>query len=72
MWMNFKLINLMSINFKLINLMSMNDKLVVFFNTFWCFVVPFVIMKFYRKKVTFIHLDVFNTFWCFLVSFGAF
>ena len=58
MSINFELINLMSINFKLINLMSMNfvNKQISYFFPLRCFL---VLVKFYRKKVTFFHLDVF-------------
>ena len=61
MLMNFKLINLMLINFKLINLMSMNfiNKQISYFFPLRCFL---VLMKFYRKKITFSHLDVLKYF----------
>ena len=60
------LINLMSINFTLINFMSMNNKFMLtnFVNEQISYFFPprcfLVLMRFYRKKVTFYHLNVFN------------
>ena len=62
----FKLIKFMLMHYKFMLTNFVNKQISYFFPLSYCFL---VLIKFYRKKVTFFHLDVFK---CFLMPFGAF